>query len=166
MLKFFIFIFIFLLFSVAISAQTYKVIGVKDGDTVVLLMDGKPETVRLSHIDCPEKKQPFGNNAKQFVSELCFGKFVKIVWNGKRDRYKRILAEIILQNHLNVNQLLVKNGLAWHFKRYSKDKNYAKLEIEARKRKVGLWKDKTQVAPWEWRKLRKSSSRRSFSHAF
>src|SRR5690554_2826483 len=53
--------------------QTHKVIGIKDGDTFVLLIDGKEETVRLEHIDCPEKRQPFGTKAKQFASDLCFG---------------------------------------------------------------------------------------------
>ncbi|SFI34944.1 thermonuclease family protein [Halpernia frigidisoli] len=157
---------IFFIFLNVISAQTYKVIGVKDGDTVVLLIDGKPETVRLSHIDCPEKKQPFGNNAKIFVSDLCFGQFVNIKWDGKKDRYKRILAEVILQNGTNVNKELLKNGLAWHFKKYSKDQNYAALEIYARRKKSGLWIGKNPIAPWEWRKLRKLRSQHSFSAAF
>ena len=164
MKKFWIFIFINI--CILISAQTYKVIAVKDGDTVVLLIDNQPETVRLSNIDCPEKKQPFGNNAKQFVSQLCFGKMVKMDWDGKRDRYQRILAEIILQNGTNVNKTLVKNGLAWHFKKYSKDVNYAQLEIEARNKKIGLWKDKKPIAPWDWRKQRKSYLQRSSSFAF
>lgn len=51
------------------NQTAYKVIGVKDGDTFVLLIDGKEQTVRFAHIDCPEKKQPFGTKAKQFVSE-------------------------------------------------------------------------------------------------
>lgn len=161
MLKYFLLLFPILLFS-----QTYKVIAVKDGDTVVLLMDGQPQTVRLTHVDCPEKKQPFGNVAKVFVSDLCFGKFVKIAGDGKKDRNKRLLAEIILQNGTNVNKELVKNGFAWHFKKYSKNQKYAQLEIEARKKKLGLWKDKKPIAPWEWRKQRKSSSQRSSFSAF
>lgn len=60
--------------SVKPMAVSYKVIGIKDGDTFVLLMGGKEQVVRLAHIDCPEKKQPFGNNAKQFASGVCFGK--------------------------------------------------------------------------------------------
>ena len=54
----------------------YKVIGIKDGDTFVVLIDGKELVIRLEHIDCPEKKQPFGTKAKQFASDLCFGKNV------------------------------------------------------------------------------------------
>lgn len=155
-------LFPFLLFS---QTKTYKVIGVKDGDTVELLMDGKPQVVRLSNIDCPEKKQPFGNNAKQFVSDLCFGKMVKVSGNGKKDRNKRLIAEIILSDGKNINKELVKNGLAWHFKRYSKDNSYDILERQAQKQKLGLWKDKNPIAPWNWRKSRKSSSLKSINTA-
>ncbi|MCX8532249.1 thermonuclease family protein [Chryseobacterium luquanense] len=143
------------------QTKTYKVIGVKDGDTVELLMNGKPQVVRLSNIDCPEKKQPFGNNAKQFVSDLCFGKMVKISTDNKKDRNKRLIAEIILSNGKNINKELVKNGLAWHFKRYSKDNSYDILEKQAQKLKLGLWKDKNPIAPWDWRKSRKSTSPKS-----
>ena len=80
---------LFIFLPLLLFSQTYKVIGVKDGDTVELLMNGKPHVVRLSNIDCPEKKQPFGNNAKQFVSDLCFGKMVRMSTDGKKDRKKR-----------------------------------------------------------------------------
>ncbi len=132
--------------------NTYKVIGVKDGDTIEVLMNGKGETVRLAHIDCPEKKQPFGNNAKQFVSDLCFGKMVVVLPQEKPDRYGRIIAEIILPDGRYLNKELVKNGLAWHFKKYSNSKEYADLEIQAKAKKVGLWSDPYAMAPWVWRK--------------
>lgn len=106
------------LFPVLLFSQTYKVIKIKDGDTVCILMNGKEETIRLAHIDCPEKKQPFGSKAKVFVSDLCFGKYLTIGNNLKRDRNKRMIAEIILPNGVNVNKELVKNGLASHFKKY------------------------------------------------
>lgn len=157
--------FLLLLFPIILFSQnkSYKVIGVKDGDTVEILMDGKPQVVRLSHIDCPEKKQPFGNNAKQFASDLCFGKKVKLSTGWKKDRNKRLLAEIILSNGKNLNKELVKNGFAWHYKKYSKDNSYDDLEKQARKQKLGLWNDKIPTAPWEWRKSRKKSSKSTLS---
>ena len=112
-----------LFFSLFTFSQTYKVIGIKDGDTVSILMGGKEKTVRLAHIDCPEKKQPFGTQAKTAVSDLCFGKYISLVGNGKTDRNGRLIAELILPNGVNVNKTLVKLGLAWHFKQYSKDES-------------------------------------------
>ena len=55
-----------------------KVVGVSDGDTLTLLVaDGasfKPVKVRLGEIDTPESKQPYGQRAKQALSDLVFGK--------------------------------------------------------------------------------------------
>lgn len=133
---------------------TYKVIGIKDGDTIVLLIDGKEQTVRFAHIDCPEKKQPFGSKAKQFVSDLCFGKYVTliIIDENKYDRNKRLIAEVILEDGRNLNKELVKNGLAWHFKRYSESEDYARLDAGARINKIGIWSEPNPIAPWDWRK--------------
>lgn len=134
------------------SENGYKVIGVKDGDTFTLLIDGKEQVVRFAHIDCPEKKQPFGTKAKQYVSEMCFGKYVTLIDNNKFDRNKRLIAEVILQNGTNLNKELIKNGLAWHYKKYSKDNDYAELELQARQNRIGLWADNDPIAPWDWRK--------------
>ena len=130
----------------------YKVIGIKDGDTFVLLIDGKEQTVRLAHIDCPEKKQPFGNKAKQFATDLCFGKYITLVHQNGYDRNKRLITELILEDGRNVNKELVSNGLAWHFKKYSEDVEYANLETEARKKKIGICSQPDPIAPWECRK--------------
>jgi micrococcal nuclease len=130
----------------------FKVIGIKDGDTFVVLIDGEEQVVRLEHIDCPEKKQPFGTKAKQFASDLCFGQFVHLNHKNKYDRNKRLLAEIILLNGININKELVNNGLAWHFKRYSDNQEYADLEKIARQNKIGIWSDTNPTPPWDWRK--------------
>ena len=130
---------------------TAKVVGVKDGDTFVVLHEKKEIVVRLEHIDAPEKNQPFGYKAKKFVSDFCCGKTVVVIGNGKKDRNGRWIGEIFYNNQ-NLNKELVRNGLAWHYKRYSKSANYADLEIAARKKKVGLWRDKDPIAPWNWRK--------------
>lgn len=140
-------------FSQAQIPKTFqaKVVGIKDGDTFKVLYNNSEITIRLNHIDCPEKNQSYGKNAKWKASDLCFGKMVKIVSNGKKDRYKRLIAEVYC-NNININKELIKNGLAWHFKKYSSDNDYAKLEIQARKLKVGLWQQSNPIAPWNWRK--------------
>lgn len=129
-----------------------KIVAVKDGDTYqVLTEDNVLITIRLAHVDCPEKGQSFGKNAKQFGSDFCFGKQVKIVSDGKFDRYHRLIAEIYVQKNC-LNKELVKNGFAWHFKKYSKSIEYNDMEIEARSKKIGLWSDDEAMAPWVWRK--------------
>lgn len=134
----------------------FKVIGIKDGDTFVVLVAGKEQVVRLEHIDCPEKNQPFGRRAKQFASDLCFGKYVQLDHKNIYDRNKRLIAEIILENGVNINKELVNNGLAWHFKKYSNDNDYAVLEASARNNQIGLWAIDNPIPPWEFRKNKKN----------
>jgi micrococcal nuclease len=53
---------------------------------------------------------------------------------------------------------LLKAGLAWHYKQYSRDPELAKLEFQARSAKRGLWVEPDPVAPWEWRRQKKSGN--------
>ncbi|QOW10680.1 thermonuclease family protein [Kaistella flava (ex Peng et al. 2021)] len=132
-----------------------KVIGVKDGDTVEVLYYQLPIVIRLEHIDAPEKKQAFGTVSKQKLSDLCFGKNVTIISTGKKGNYDgrgRMIAEIFVNEKTNANKEMVKAGLAWHYKKYSKSDEYAQLENIARKNRVGLWADKSVVAPWDFRR--------------
>ena len=79
-MKIFLILF-FCLLSKLILAETLdcKVVGVSDGDTVKALCENnRLIRVRLSNIDAPEKKQAFGTKSKESVSDLCFGKQVKI----------------------------------------------------------------------------------------
>lgn len=140
------------------SMVTAKVIKISDGDTMEVLWNKTPIKIRLEHIDCPEKRggQAFGNTAKQVLSDLCFNKEVKFNIHSKSDRYGREIAVIHTLDGLNINKEMVRLGMAWHFKKYSNDKSYDKLEKEARAKKIGLWKDPNPVPPWEWRSSKKS----------
>jgi len=143
--------FLILLLLVGCAAQEgQKVVGITDGDTIKVLVDNKPVKVRLAEIDCPEARQAFGTKAKQYTADLAFGKSVRIITKGK-DRYGRTLAEVILPDGKNLNKELVRSGLAWQYKQYSKTPEYKRLEEEARTNKRGLWVDKNPVPPWKFR---------------
>ena len=109
--------------------------------------------LRLQHIDAPEKRgsQPYGNKAKTVLSDLCFGQQVTILTEGDFDMGGRMIGEIINEDGLNVNKEMVRLGYAWHFKKYSSDMSYDKLEKEARREKRGLWQEPNPVAPWDFR---------------
>lgn len=68
-----------------------------------------------------------------------------------RDRYGRTVAEIILPDGRNLNRELVRNGFAWHYRRYSSDQTLEALEQEAGDNRRGLWHDPHPVPPWEFR---------------
>lgn len=146
-----------LLFTCTISiAQTYtgKVTAVKDGDTIEMLVNGKPIRIRLFGIDAPEKGQPFGEKARQCAANLCFGKVVKAVQKSK-DQYRRVVAEVFLPDNSSLNYLLLRAGFAWHYKNFSKSEVWATAEATAKKKKIGLWQDAHPVAPWDWRKKKR-----------
>jgi micrococcal nuclease len=130
---------------------TGKVVGVSDGDSITVMRQGRGEKVRLYGIDCPEKGQAFGNRAKQFASDMVFGKDV-LVKAHDCDKYGRILGDVFTPEGQSLNQELVRAGYAWWFKRYSKDIVLAKLEEEAMVAKRGLWADPNAIPPWEWRR--------------
>src|SRR5213596_3109819 len=86
-----------------------RVVGISDGDTIKVMHNGKAEKIRLHGIDCPEKGQPYGTKAKQFTSQLVFGKEVIVKDYGlDNNRYKRTLGEIVLHDGRVVNEELVR----------------------------------------------------------
>lgn len=140
------------------GAQTIagKVVGISDGDTLTVLDAGRRQhKIRLSGIDAPEKAQPFGQRSKDNLSNLVFGKQV-VVDAGKTDRYGRTVGKVVVDG-VDANLEQVRAGLAWHYKKYEREQSaddrmaYAQAEAGARAGRVGLWRDRTQDAPWDWR---------------
>lgn len=131
-----------------------KVIKVADGDTfTILTKENEQIRVRFYGIDAPERKQDYGTKSRNFVNELVYGKMVKIEDKGI-DRYKRLLGVIWIDG-INLNEALLENGLAWHYKQFDKSKRYAELEEKAKKNKLNIWSQENPIAPWEFRKKKK-----------
>ena len=143
----------FLLAHSALAGEfTGQVVGVLDGDTLEVLNGHHTERIRLSGIDCPEKGQAFGQKAKQAASALVFGKEVTLQTHRK-DKYQRTLADVILPDGTNVNQVLVNDGWCWWYRKYAPgNTTLERLEAEARESGVGLWANPHPLPPWEWRK--------------
>jgi endonuclease YncB( thermonuclease family) len=139
------------------SQITAKIVAIKDGDTVVALLDNKTqETLRLADVDCPENRQPFGKNAKQFTSSQVFGKNVTFYRVGK-DRYRRTVAKIFYDNEKYLSAEIIKAGFGWWYYKASKNFKLKDVEILAKKKKLGLWSDKNAIAPWDFRKMKKTA---------
>ena len=149
-------ILLFLLVTNFIYSQTSltaKVVGIKDGDTVVVIDSLNNQiTLRLAEVDCPEKSQPFGTKAKQFTSDQIYLKTIKYIVTDK-DRYGRAIAMIYYDvDNKYLSAEIIKAGMGWHYKRYSTSKELAQFEINAKKNKIGLWIDNNPIEPSEWRK--------------
>lgn len=136
---------------------TGKVVGVSDGDTITVLDNTNTQhKVRLAGIDAPEKKQPFGQESKQSLSDCAYDK-TAIIQGDKLDRYGRLVGKVLVSG-VDCNLRQINQGLAWHYKKYMKEQSqddrliYMHAEDEARNTKVGLWNEANPMPPWEWRK--------------
>lgn len=130
-----------------------KAVRIIDGDTFDLLAGTTTHRIRLAGIDAPEKKQEFSSASKQFLGQLCNGQVLTVVVTDT-DRNKRKIAEVYTEQKLWINKEMISKGMAWHFKKYSSNKELANAELFARKKKIGLWSLENPVAPWDWRKKR------------
>ena len=135
---------------ISCSNQKAKVVGVKDGDTIVILLkNNETQTLRLAEIDCPEKSQAFGMKAKQFTSSQVYGKYITFRTITK-DKYGRSIAKVYYDNKY-LSEEIIKAGFAWFYKRYSNNKKLQLLEHEAKRNKLGIWSDKTTIEPYKFR---------------
>jgi micrococcal nuclease len=98
---------------------------VTDGDTVAILINvGKciwKTSVRLRGIDTPEMKagkdrlpeeKIAAQKARAFLQSLIPPSTYQQICIKDRDKYGRLLADIILSNGKNVSEVMVKNGYA------------------------------------------------------
>ena len=115
--KIVILLLLFIILPVLSWAWSGNVVGVADGDTIEVMHDGKGEKIRLYGIDCPEKKQDFGQRAKKFTSQKVFGKVVEVE-QIDTDRYGRTVALVYLGNKYSLNEALIASGYAWVYKKY------------------------------------------------
>lgn len=145
-----------LLLVAPISAGTLqgKVIAITDADTVKVLVKRTQQTIRLAHIDAPEKAQPYGTAARQALADLVFQKQVTVV-TIEKDRYGRWVGMLLLPDGQSVNHRLVWSGLAWWYRDYSDDPTFEALQAQATLAKVGLWAEDHPIEPWVWRKQQK-----------
>ena len=132
------------------TENIYPVYSVVDGDTIRVLINGKPESVRLLSIDTPETKDPrkpvqcFGDAATQKMVELVSGKQVKLTSDTlqpNRDKYNRLLRYVYFEDGTFINAEMVRQGYAFAYTKYLTDKNdeMMTLEKEAREANRGLW---------------------------
>jgi endonuclease YncB( thermonuclease family) len=130
------------------------VVAVADGDTLTVRCEVQERqqttVVRLSQIDAPERRQPWGKRSRQLLGALCFNKPAKLHAEA-RDRYGRMLGRVECAG-TDANAAQVQAGMAWVFDRYVTDRSLYALQVEAREARRGLWADASPEPPWDWRR--------------
>ena len=120
-----------------------KVIRVIDGDTIVLEGERK---IRYLMVDTPEVSggvDCFGNEAKQYNSDLVLGKTVQLSFDEQcTDQYNRTLAYVSVDGQ-EVNSLLVSRGYACVLfippNGQSRVDEFNALQLDAKTARRGLW---------------------------
>ena len=88
------------LFAPQVSAATIigTLVAVQQGDTFTIKSippEEKLYKIRLSNIDTPEPKQPFGLRAKEFTETQVFGKEIQLEYEAI-DFYGRLIGSVVL----------------------------------------------------------------------
>lgn len=141
---------ILLVASAQAETLTGHVVSVADGDTLTILDTHHRQTkIRLHQIDAPEKRQDFGQRSKQSLSELAYGKPVRIeVFDT--DKYGRTVGKVWVDG-VDANLEQVKRGMAWVYEKYAREPAYFAAERTARMNRTGLWNQPNPVPPWVFR---------------
>lgn len=140
-----------------LSATLVKVV---DGDTLKVLSDSGPLSVRLYGIDTPERQQDFGRAATKALAALVQGQSLELEPIQQRDGYRRMVARVFVEGE-DINAQLVASGYAWAYRRYlhrtREDQRYCQLEANARAQGRGIWSGPTAAwePPWIFRAKRR-----------
>jgi len=122
--------------------ETTKVTRVIDGDTFEI---ESGEKVRLIGINAPEISDLYGQEAKQYLTELIENKTVDMqIDNISNDRghFHRLLRYIILDG-VDLNKQMVSDGYAFAYLKYHfiKSREYEYAQSQARETNKGIWGD-------------------------
>ena len=128
----------------------YPIVHINDGDTIVVKINSKRETIRLIGVDTPEVKDPrkpvqcFGEAASAHTKSILAGTSVRLVsdpLDSDRDKYGRLLRYVLLPDGSDYNASLIRDGYAFAYVVFPYDRldSYRKLETEARQANRGLW---------------------------
>lgn len=158
------------LFAAAVTAADppkrvgAKVTKVNDGDSIEVQTGDGAARVRLSAIDTPEYDQPYGDKSSAALkARLPVGADVELEV-VTQDQFRRMVAVVWLvagDTRTNINEMMLREGHAWAYRRYMRDARFCDLEAEARDAKRGLWAQPVTdwVYPPEWRFLKNGEIR-------
>ena len=136
------------------KAYTGQVTKVVDGDTLTLITEsGEKHRVRLARIDAPERSQKHGPAATGYLKDKVDSQTVTVKAE-KTDRYNRLIGEVFVGKQ-NINEQLVRNGLAWQYTQYDQSSELAELQQAAQNDQLGIWQTQDPTPPWVYRKAKR-----------
>ncbi len=129
----------------------HKVTAIVDGDTIIALVDGREELVRIYGINSPEfnGNECFASEAKAKAVEFLSGKWIQLEEDDSqddRDAYGRLLRYIWFDSGTDFGRRMIEEGYAFEYTYrtpYAKQAQYKSTEEYARTKQHGLWSPNT-----------------------
>jgi endonuclease YncB( thermonuclease family) len=134
---------------------TATVLSIGDGDTLRVLREGQPLTIRLACIDAPELAQaPWGDQSRAALAlRLPRSRQVRVLPHTS-DRFGRTVAEVF--SDLSIALVMVEDGHAFAYRRYLAGcdaKEFLEAEFRARRHRFGVWQVPGGLTrPWLFRR--------------
>lgn len=122
-----------------------------DGDTIVVVVNGVSEKIRLIGVDTPETVDPrkqvecFGKEASALTKTLLLNTSVIIeadATQGDRDKYGRLLRYVFLKDGTLINEKIISLGYGHEYTYrtpYKYQAQFNDAERSAREAQKGLW---------------------------
>lgn len=138
--------------------------NLSDGDTFSLVLsDHTHHRIRPAGADAPERGQPYWRASRAYLAKQLDAHTVE-AHCYKKDRDGRDVCRVFLGSR-DVALDLVRQGYAWHFKRFASEQSdierfdYERAQNEARSERRGLWQDANPEPPWEYRAKKRKHQR-------
>ena len=131
----------------AVAAALVPVVGIVDGDTIKVSIDGRTERVRVIGIDTPELAggECYAQQASSKMQSLAQSRSVRLEADPSqddRDRYDRLLRHVFLDDGRSAAEVLIAGGFGREYTYaadYRYQSSYRAAEAAARAGDRGLW---------------------------
>lgn len=128
----------------------HHVTQIFDGDTIEVLLGDSREKIRFIGLDTPETNHPdkavqcYGHAAKNRLTKLIGNQDVRLEadpTNTNRDRYKRLLRYVYLEDGTLLNQAMIKEGYGFAYVAFPFQKmpDFVTSQQYAKENQLGLW---------------------------
>jgi micrococcal nuclease len=143
-----------------VTVKHLSVDSVTDGDTLT----AGGVIYRLALIDAPEKDQPYGKEAMDFLRSLVTETTVSFTELGK-DKYGRTIARADI-NGVSIAEMMIENGYAWSYldttDSFDPTVNFAfklkQMQDKARVGRLGLWAEAEPIRPSIYREIKNAAN--------
>ncbi|MDO5711704.1 MAG: thermonuclease family protein [Micrococcales bacterium] len=129
------------------SPGLWPVVGITDGDTIRVRVDGTTQRIRVIGIDTPElaQRECFAREAASAMQSLAQSRSVRLEVDptqADRDRYGRLLRHVVLPDGRLAAQVLIAGGFGREYTYaadYAHQAAFRSAESSARNAGLGVW---------------------------